>query len=193
MRIGVDIDGVMYMWEKTARYMLREILPNSPYKKEGPLGATSDGWDYIQNNVDPAHWKWLWKEGIPLGLFRHGHLYPGTIKAIRRLAELGDVVAITHRPKSAVHDTLAWLAYQNLPLSGLHILTDQEPKSKVEPKCEVYIDDKPENVEDFLRGTNARLVALMSRPWNENFMEWSPRCRRVDNWQQFIDAVEEVA
>jgi len=28
VRIGLDIDGVMYMWDKTARYMLRDVLPN---------------------------------------------------------------------------------------------------------------------------------------------------------------------
>lgn len=191
MRIGVDIDGVMYMWEKTARYMLREILPNSPYTKDGPLGEVSNGWDFIQNNVAPEHWKWLWKEGVQLGLFRHGHLYPGTIKAIRQLAELGEVVAITHRPKAAVHDTLAWLAYQNLPLSGLHILTNQEPKSTVRPECDIYIDDKVENCIDLYANTDARAVYLMGRYWNLNGCGNFP-ITRVEDWQQFIDQVEEL-
>ena len=191
MRIGVDIDGVMYMWEKTARYMLREILPDSPYTKDGPLGEVSNGWDYIENNMSKEHWKWLWTEGVKLGLFRHGHLYPGTIKAIRRLAELGEVIAITHRPKQAVHDTLAWLAYQNLPLSGLHLLTDGEPKSSVKPECDVYLDDKFENCEDLAAGTGAELVCLMDRLWNSDRLV-PPYIQRVENWQCFIDCVEEL-
>lgn len=190
LRIGIDIDGVMYMWEKTARYMLREILPNSSYSKDGALGETSNGWDFIQNNVSENDWKWLWKEGVHLGLFRHGHLYPGTIKAIRRLAEIGDVVAITHRPKQAVHDTLAWLAYQNLPLSGLHLLTNSEPKSGVKPECHIYLDDKWENCSDLFENTSARVVCLMDRAWNQECCD--PGIVRVHNWQQFIDQVEDL-
>jgi uncharacterized HAD superfamily protein len=190
MRIGVDIDGVMYQWSPTARYMLREILPNSPYTKDGPLGEESLSWNYIQDNVSEEHWKWLWTEGVRLGLFRHGHLYPGTIKAIRALAEYGDVVAITHRPKQAVHDTVAWLAFQNLPLAGLHILTRQEPKSTVKPECDVYIDDKTENCWDLFDNTQARKVCLMDRPWNRDCAD--PAILRVYDWQTFIDTVAEL-
>lgn len=181
MRIGLDLDGVCYQWTKTARYMLREILPNSPYTKSGPLGTECTSWDYIQEHVDPAHWKWLWDDGVKLGLFRHGHLYPGTIKAIRQLAELGDVIAITHRPKQAVPDTMAWLAYQQLPLAGVHILTNQEPKSSVE-RCDVYLDDKPENCEDLARVGRA---FMMTRPWNEDYV-WVDR---VSSWPEFVQMV----
>jgi 5'(3')-deoxyribonucleotidase len=178
VRIGVDIDGVMYEWSKTARYMLREILPNSPYTKDGPLGVESQHWDYIQKHVAPEHWKWLWTEGVRLGLFRHGHMCPGTIEAIRKLSELGDIIVVTHRPAAAVADTLAWLSYQRLPLSGIHILTNQEPKSSV-AKCDVFIDDKPENCEDLAAiGTAA---CLMDRPWNQH-SSYSPR---VYSWQDF--------
>lgn len=194
LRIGVDIDGVMYCWQKTACYMMREILPNSPYTKDVLNEGKWSHWDYMQGNVSPEHWEWLWTEGVKLGLFRHGHLYPGTIKAIRRLAELGDVVAITHRPKHAVHDTMAWLAYQNLPLSGLHILTNQEPKSGVKPECHVYIDDKPENVRDLYHNTGALLVCLMDRNWNQHFdCGDGYGLYRVGGWQQFIDRVEDLA
>lgn len=189
MRIGIDIDGVMYAWDKTARYMLRDVLPNSPYKEV--LKQESTGWDWIKGQVSPEHWNWLWTEGIRLGLFRYGHLYPGTIQAIRKLAEIGDVVLITHRPKEAVPDTLAWLALQNLPLSGLHLLTRGEPKSIVHPQCNVYLDDKPENFVDFRDRTNARLVALMRRPWNADFSTgWTNRTTTVSNWEEFVCEVE---
>src|SRR5882672_2461345 len=186
-RWGIDFDGVMYQWDKTARFMLREILPNSPYKKDGPLGTECTHWNYIQDNVHADDWKWLWKEAVRLGLFRHGHLYPGTIKAIRKLAELGDVVVITHRPKQAVTDTLAWLAYQQLPLAGIHVLTDQEPKSSVVPQCDVYLDDKPENCEDLAANTKGR-VFMWDRPWNQH-STFSPR---IHSWGQFERCVMDV-
>jgi len=180
-RWGIDIDGVMYHWDKTARYMLREILPNSPYSKDGPLGREATTWTYIKDNIAPEHWSWLWNEGVQLGLFRHGHMFPGTIQAIRKLAERGDVIAITTRPKQAVPDTLAWLAYQKLPIAGIHILTREEPKSSVLPHCDVYLDDKPENCDDLAENTAGK-VFLMTRPNNL----WSTFNPRVYGWSDFL-------
>lgn len=191
MRIGVDIDGVCYMWEKTARYMLREILPDSPYKKDGPMGQASVSWQYIQNNVSDQHWRWLWSEGVRLGLFRHGHMYPGTIKAIRRLFELGDVVFITKRPKSAEQDTIDWLAYHRMPPHVLHVT--QTAKSSITPHCDIYVDDNMDVCLD-LRDNATGTVVVMHRPWNQ-FLKTAPngRLRRAYDWQQFVDIVEDLA
>jgi uncharacterized HAD superfamily protein len=188
MRIGLDIDGVMYKWDKTARYMLRDVLPNSPYKEL--LKQESQGWDWIKDNVAPEHWEWLWTEGVRLGLFRYGHLYPGTIQAVRTLAERGhEIVLITHRPKQAVTDTLAWLGMLDLPISGLHLLTNQEPKSLVRPGCEVYLDDKPENVEDLYWKADGA-VCLMRRPWNKSYIPSTANIVEIFTWDGFVTAVE---
>src|SRR5438093_1066807 len=82
---------------------------------------------------------------IRLGLFRYGHVVRGAVKGVRELAEIGDVVAVTSRPQNAVEDTLAWLLFMKLPLSGVHILSRGEKKSSVRPTCDVYIDDNVEN------------------------------------------------
>jgi uncharacterized HAD superfamily protein len=187
MRIGLDIDGVMYKWDKTARYMLRDVLPGSPYKET--LKQESQGWDWIKENVEPRHWEWLWTEGIRLGLFRYGHSYPGTIQAIRSLAMLGDVVLITHRPKEAITDTLAWLSLLNLPLAGLHLLTNSEPKSIVRPSCDIYLDDKPDNIVDLAEHTSADEVCLMRRPWNAAWFPDEYRISVVKDWAAFIGRV----
>ena len=186
IRIGMDIDGVLYQWSKTARYMLREVLPNSPYTKDGPMGKESAYWNYIPEHVAPEHWKWLWTEGVRLGMFRHGHIYPGAIQAMRRLAEIGDVIIITHRPKAAVQDTLAWLVYQDFTLAGVHLLTNMEPKSTVRPKCDIYLDDKPENIEDLL--TICPQVYMMDRPWNQAATHLDRS--RVRGWPEFINMAE---
>jgi uncharacterized HAD superfamily protein len=197
MRIGLDIDGVMYMWQKTACYMIREVLPNSPYK-DAPLREEFwSGWDWLKTQIAPEHWEWLWTEGVRLGLFRYGHLYPGTIQAVRTLAEQGhEVVLITHRPQSAVPDTLAWLALLNLPLAGLHLLTNAEPKSRVRPMCDVYLDDKPDNIVDLCENTDAERVVLMRRPWNEvwtpDVASWPSYAYDARDWNEFIEIVEET-
>lgn len=187
MRIGLDIDGVMYKWDKTARYMLREVLPNSPYKEV--LKQESQSWDWIKEQILPGHWAWLWKQGVELGLFRYGHLYPGTIQAVRELATIGEVILITHRPKQAVTDTLAWLAYQNLPITGVHLLTNEENKGLVRPGCDVYLDDKPENFMDYIKHSDGTPF-LMRRPWNQHFA-WptGPQDLIVKDWPEFIEQV----
>lgn len=192
MRIGIDIDGVMYKWDKTARYMLRDVLPDSPYKTV--LKQESLGWDWIKEQIAPEHWQWLWTEGVRLGLFRYGHMYPGTIQAIRKLATLGDVILITHRPKEAVTDTLSWLGHMHLPLAGLHLLTNTEPKSWVRPQCDVYLDDKPDNIVDLCENTEAKRVVLMRRPWNAMWtpdaQSWPATAYDVKNWTEFTEIVE---
>lgn len=189
-RIALDIDGCIYEWSKTARYLLREELPDSPYGKDGPLGRESTHWNYIQDNVEPEHWDWLWRDGVKLGLFRHGHLVRGAIKYVRKLAELGQVIVITHRPRSAVRDTLAWLAFQELPLSGVHILTDQQPKSTVTPHADFYLDDRPENCMELAQHTRGR-VCLADREWNRGFDEQNLQHEivRVYGWKSFYEEV----
>ena len=131
-------------------------------------------------------------------MFRHGHLYTGAIEAIRDLATFAEVSVITHRPKKAVTDTLAWLAFQALPLSGVHLLTNEEPKSSVRPGFDAYLDDRPENVIDLCENSGARMVGLMVRPWNENYRrsmvpeperKGLPFAERVKTWSQFVEKV----
>lgn len=185
MKIGVDIDGVLYQWDKTARYMLRNVLPDSPYAPGGKLGVESQSWSWIEENVAKEHWHWLWDQGVKLGLFRHGHLFPGVIEAMRRLAAVGDVIIITHRPKSAVQDTLEWLAFNRFDIAEVHLLTNMQPKSSA-THCDYFIDDKPENVRDIHLNTRARSY-LMRREWNLNSFEG---CGCVDSLAEFATIVE---
>src|SRR5258706_15952527 len=104
----------MYRWDKTARYMLRT---ERGYDRD-QLGRPSRYWNEIKDIVDKEDWQWLWGTGVKMGLFRYGHLFTGTIEAVRARSALGDCVVMTHRPRSAVQDTLDWLPYNKLPFPG---------------------------------------------------------------------------
>jgi hypothetical protein len=91
-----------------------------------------------------------------------------------------------------VTDTLAWLGLLNLPLAGVHLLTNQEPKSLVEPQCDLYLDDKPNNVYDLRAFTHARLVCLMRRPWNVNCAPLTDGMAIVSNWKEFVEIAERM-
>jgi 5'(3')-deoxyribonucleotidase len=162
------------------------------YPHEGPLGLESTHWNSIQDHVDKKHWQWLWGSGVKNGLFRYGHLYKGSIEALRSLNEIGDVVIITHRPRSAVQDTLDWLSYLRLPFMEVHLLTNGEPKSSV-PHCDMYVDDKPDNIIDFTDNTKG-LPLLWARGWNTDMQVKDPGgvFKIVTKWGEVIDHAKEL-
>lgn len=186
MRIAVDLDGVLYNWSKTARYMLRTM---KGYDKSGPLGQESQDWDYIKNHVEPEDWEWLWSDdgAIPLGLYRYGHVINGGIEGVRALAESGHTLVVaTHRPAEAVQDTLDWLSWARLPFSGIHILTNQEPKSTVQ--ADVLIDDKPANVIDWSDNTEGHAI-LFAQPWNASAQVVGKRLSKCNGWRETVAVV----
>jgi uncharacterized HAD superfamily protein len=166
-RIGLDLDGVVYNWDKTARYMIRTRIENRGETPPPELLQESADWDWIQNHVSEEDWRWLWREGTREGVYRYGHVIKGAIEGVQKLAELGDVTVITSRPKDAVNDTLAWLAlfFNRANLAGINILSDGQPKSSVEPEPDLYVDDGIHNFVDILSNTTARVIKF-EQPWN---------------------------
>lgn len=184
LRFGIDIDGVMYMWDKTARYMLRT---ERGYSRD-VLGMESSYWNEIKEKVKTEDWEWLWSEGVRLGLFRYGHLFTGSIEAIRALDKLGDVILITHRPRNAVQDTFDWISYMRLPILEAYVFTNMEAKSAV--KCDLYVDDKPENCIDFNDNTDG-LPLLWTQASNAGFgfldTKRPDRIERISTWQEVLN------
>lgn len=179
-RLGVDLDGVAYQWDSSARFLLEEEFGYDPIPE-------SKSWSFLEERVNPTHWQWLWNEGIQRGLFRFGRTYRGTVEAIHKLETVGEVVFITHRPRSARSDTLQWLGYQRFAPAEVHLLSNSEPKSGV--KCDLYIDDKIENLIDLRTNTDA-ICLLWSRPWN---FGWDMQgVERIDSWDQVLDAAVEL-
>ena len=182
MKIAIDLDGVIYHWDKTARYMLRTQRGCKGLNKPSPH------WNYIEEQVSEDDWEWLWTEGVRLGLFRYGHLITGAIEGVRALATAGHtLVVVTHRPVYAVKDTVDFLSYIDLPFDGYHILSNGEPKSTV--RADVLIDDKPSNVIQW--ASQYRNALIFSQPWNQNanFLGYDLDIGRVLDWP---DAVREL-
>lgn len=148
MRIALDCDEVLYCWERTARYLLRNCYPRA--EKLSGLGEPFRAWAIPEIIGDNAY-KWLFDEGVQLGLFRHGHVITGAMLGVRALRDAGhELVVVTHRPENGVRDTLAWLdfhfgAEQPYPFSGLAILSNGEPKTEVE--FDLLVDDSPKNID----------------------------------------------
>lgn len=175
--IGVDLDGVVYQFHSAWAYMLRTY--------RGVVMPPENQWQWDTPDVygSEEDREWLWTEGVRLGLFRYGHIEKGAIVGLRALSEKHEVVAVTHRPRVAVPDTLAFLSYANLPWSGVHILSEKQPKTSV--AWDVLIDDKPENIEDAVH--HARAAVLFKQPWNQHY-----GAKYRANWTNMEETIDRV-
>ncbi len=164
----------LYKWEPTARFLLRHY-------KDYDL-QPSQSWDWIKDHIDRGTWDWLWTVGIQKGLFRHGNCYRGAFEALRELSKTQDIVLITTRPAEATRDTLAWVAYHEIPAREVHILGEDRKKSSVEV-CDWYVDDNVENANDL--ASTGKPVYLWERSWNR----WAvlhEGVERVQSWSTLL-------
>jgi 5'(3')-deoxyribonucleotidase len=195
--IGLDLDGVCYQFEKTARYMIRRRIQDRGEIPNPGLYVPSHNWDWIKDHCPKQDFDWLWETGVSQGLFRYGHVVTGAIEGVQEINELGDVVAITARPKAAVHDTLVWLStmFDKAPLSGLVIQSDQaQHKSQVKPNPDVFIDDGIHNFTDVLDNTDSFLIRF-EQPWNADYeapYEHWDRYLTANGWRETVEQVRWV-
>lgn len=185
--VWVDLDGVVYHWDKTARYLIERY--------HGIKLGPSTHWDYIKEQVPPEVWKWLWSEGISLGLFRHGHLVKGAKDGLESLLYLGTrLVAATARPFSrrVITDTWAMISYHDLPFHEVRIVGDSKEKvsAVVASQANFLIEDNLETVNSLTNHDHV-LPILLNRPWNQG--EIRPDVVRVENWPGIVKLVGDFA
>lgn len=171
LRVGMDLDGVIYRWGDTVRYLLKTFwgLENIPLEGR------------IENKIPAEANTWIWKEGIENhGLFRYGSIYKGSREFLDRISHFCDIVVITRRPPNAIQDTLDWLAYQKFPASEIHILGWKDKKSAI--KCDAYVDDETSNAQDYLANTDG-IVIMPDKEWNQERI-WSLRFHRTHSWEE---------
>lgn len=187
-RVAIDVDGPQYEWDKTARYMLRVI--------RGCLGLDEPSREWLLpdqdwHSVTKADWQWLWTDGVKQGLFRYGHVTRGAIIGVRALVAKGfKLEVVTHRPSSAIKDTLAWLDLvwgdeDPYPWESIKLLTNEEPKTI--SQAHVLIDDKPANCKEW--AASGRMALLFSRPWNMAYDNDDPNIFRVLSWEGVVRAL----
>lgn len=179
IRVAVDIDGVLYNWSDTARFLLAHY--------RGVYVSPSTSWDHIQESISPQDWDWLWTEGVELGLFRSGHVYRGAPAGVQELYQLGAkvIIATLRKPKYR-WDTLEWLLLHRIPFDEIVFTT-----SKALLNADIYIDDSPRVAREILDETMA-LMLLWDQPWNRTMPDLPPRLYRVTDWAVALEHVKEA-
>lgn len=159
MKVGFDIDDVLYPWYDMAhRAMLRAGVTNgvepttwSPFDE---YGITREQWEEILGNAT-----------LDGSLFLHGKPMKGALQAVNVLHSAGHSIhLITSRgylPAGAVAQaqTAIWLATHGFKYDSLHFTTE---------KSSVSVDTMVDDVERNLVGLaeNGVVGFLLDRPWN---------------------------
>jgi hypothetical protein len=180
VRIGIDIDGVLYPWAQAANEAVMEkfgVPDPGPHRQ----------WDWLKKQLTPDQWAWVWTQEASDAVFgRVGLTYPGVVEAfVAILASGHECHFVTHRsPARTGLATAEFLArhFGHARWEGTHVVTAGTPKRTI-AEWDVFIDDKPETVCDFLANTEAQVFAPM-RPWN---MELDPE---ADRFVHYLDPRE---
>lgn len=178
MRIGFDLDGVVYDFRRAlSDYLLAKGLDHCTIEN------TADHWDFFEGwDFTVADFLREFTAGVDAGvIFRRGEPLPQAVWATRSLAELGHTIHIvTDRmvgtdPGASQRATAAWLADHGFVF---HSLTFSADKTVV--ATDVFIEDKLGNA-DALNAAGSRCY-LINRPWNHapDLDGHAPRLRVAD-------------
>lgn len=159
LKIGVDIDGVLYPFDLAARSLLH--LRGVDVR----VADDAEYWNHTAALVGKDAWEWIWGPGRRQ-VFESAPPYPGSIKAMRQLEQLVRIVYVTHRPLDVAHVTLRWLAYHKLnPHAVIH--ASGEKKSQYATDCIAFIEDRADNAREIADATDAQ-VWVPCRTWNSD-------------------------
>lgn len=136
-------------------------------------------WDWADDYPDgKMAFRSFWGKGVDSGAFLRCPEIPDAVETLKRLLSDGfEVLFITHRNPAngpLAQNTAEWLRDRGLPGNICFL------KDKWLAACDLYVDDKPENVQDLLNvGFEA---VLFDQPWNRQ-EEW--QCLpRVHGWKE---------
>ena len=163
MRVGFDLDGVLYDFGASVRRYMDSIGLNYGWKDDGPEPHTWNFYEYW--GMDVKDFVQLCHDGADAGFIFTGDARPGASAAVNIVKRMGhEVVIITDRsfgtsPSVSENHTRLWLAQHFIPYDELHFSAD-----KTVVKTDIFVEDKLQNYDALeAAGTECWLI---TRPWN---------------------------
>lgn len=183
MKIGFDLDGVVYNWHASLRHHVMQITgrPFSDF-------PDPERWIFHEDwNMSLEEFIAACDSGVDEGtIFQWGDPLGNAREIMTKISDAGNTIhVVTDRragsPGMAQASTVAWLKGNDLPFDSLTFSSD-----KTVVKTDFMIEDKLENYDALhFAGTKSYLI---NRPWNQQPNEW-PYRRRVNSLDEFAKVV----
>jgi uncharacterized HAD superfamily protein len=176
-RVGIDLDGVCYDFNRALKKYLTENLG-----MDGEAFTPSRRWEfYLDWGLSLEEFLEHCKNGVDAGvIFREGPVINDAVAQLWRLRTAGHTVhLITDRSFGILSEenTFDWLFRHGMPFDSVDFTAD-----KTSIPVDYMIDDKPAN---YTALKNAGVdVLLMDAPWNQGF-----NARRTLALEHFVDYV----
>jgi len=137
MNIGLDLDGVIYRWhESLYRYFCEQ---------KGYEGTIYDFWlHYVQER--PSEF-WDYYVSLPL-LYWDTSPRPDVLEFLPKIAKLGTIYYLTHRPEEVKTVTGKFFDFYDLPFKENVIFTKDKQTYARFLGLDVFVDDLAKNIDD---------------------------------------------
>lgn len=177
MKIGLDLDGVVYDFTESLRYY---VVTHKGLVREKLTDAQC--WDFFTHQ-----WGWTLQEflshaaeGVDAGvIFKYGEPLPGSLEGIQALRDSGHTIHVVTDRKFgnlSKHNTVEWLDQFNIQYESITFAAD-----KTVLDLDVFIDDRDKNYWD-LTEVGKRCL-LFNQPWNSHVETED----RVNSWDEVVE------
>jgi len=164
MRVGFDLDGVLYNFgDSVKRYL--DFTGRGDLWKSGPTPVPF--WDFYKD------WGWtgaqfveLCNDGADAGFIFCGPARDNAVAAVKKVAAMGhEIIIITDRqfgstPEVSHKNTRDWLELHQIPYNELHFSAD-----KTIVPTDIFVEDKLENYDALVAAGTP--TVLINRAWNQ--------------------------